>query len=437
MARIDIVMPQMGESITNGTITKWNKAPGEEVDVDDILFEISTDKVESEIPSPVKGRLVSHLFKEGETVDVGIKVAEIEDDPNDDIQVPPDTDKRPTSTSPKAPEAPEAPTTPENLPPPPSSPSPPKSKRRFYTPLVKAMAKAARIPLGQLDTIQGSGAGGRVNKADFQKFLASQTQTTTETPVETPVGVPGPGSGPVARPSSVEVIPMDNMRKAIAKNMVLSKQTAPHVNSVGEVDLTHLVSFRENFKETFFKQEGLKITYTPFIMYAIIQALRDFPYVNASIEGDNIILKKEINLGCAVAVPGNGGLVVPVIKNADTLNVVGLTRTLNALANKARAKKLTLEDLSGGTFTFSNVGSFGTILATPVILPPQVGIYASGVIQKRVVAMEGDAGDVIAIRHMMYGTHTYDHRLIDGEMGGLFLEAVHRHLQEMKPATLF
>ncbi len=223
------------------------------------------------------------------------------------------------------------------------------------------------------------------------------------------------------------------MRKMIAKNMRESKQISPHVNSVSEVDLSHLVKFREGFKASFQKQEGFKLTYTPFILYALIQSLRDFPLVNASVDGDNIIKKKDINLGCAVAVPGNG-LVVPVIRGADTLNMLGICRKLDDLANRARAKKLNVDELQGGTFTFTNVGSFGTLLATPVILQPQVGIYAAGVIQKRPVVT---ADDAIGIRHMMYGTHTYDHRLVDGELGGKFLEGVHQHLREMKPETLF
>ena len=226
---------------------------------------------------------------------------------------------------------------------------------------------------------------------------------------------------------------MDNMRKAIAKNMVLSKQISPHVNSVSEVDLTHLVKFREGFKNEFQKQEGFKLTYTPFIMKAIIDALKEYPLVNSSIEGDDVIQKRYINLGFAVAVPGQG-LTVPNVKDADTLNMTGLCRALNRLADKARNRKLTLDEMSDGTFTFSNVGSFGTLFATPIILQPQVGIYASGVIQKRVMVREDDS---IGVRSMMYGTHSYDHRLIDGELGGLFLEAIHRNLRNMNPSQLF
>ena len=424
MARVDIVMPQMGESITNGTITKWNKKPGDNVELDEILFEISTDKVESEIPSPVEGRLAVVFFKEGDTVDVGIKIAEIEDDPSASL----DTGSAPEKKDSK--KSTEKPLSSKSAPS--DTPKEQKTKRRFYTPLVRAMANKEGVSLDELANIPGTGAGGRVNRDDFKQFLAGRGSSPTSQ------SVPAKSSfftnlikSKDAR--DVKIIPMDNMRKTIAKNMTLSKQVSPHVSSVTEVDLTHLVKFRESIKEDFFKQEGFKITYTPFIMYAIVQALREFPWVNASIDGDNILIKKEVHLGFAVAVPSSG-LVVPVVKSADSLNIKGLARIVDSLAKKARAKKLSMDDLTGGTFTFSNVGSFGTLFATPVILQPQVGIYAAGVIQKRVVVMENDS---IAIRSMMYGTHTYDHRLIDGEMGGLFLNAVHGNLQEMRPEKLF
>lgn len=426
MAKIDIVMPQMGESITNGTITKWHKRPGDQVKLDEILFEISTDKVESEIPSPVEGRLEEILFPEGATVDVGIKVATIQDD----LSAPVASTSTQTQTPLPAPavtEQPKAVAAPNSN----TVANEGSASRRFYTPLVRAMAAKQGVTESELANIHGSGAGGRVNKSDLEKYLSSRGRpqaSSTESPAAVRLEVQA--STPSGR---VEVIPMDNMRKAIAKNMVESKLTAPHVNSMSEVDLSHLVKFREGFKKEFQRQEGFNLTYTPFIMWAIIQALKEYPLVNASIEGDNIVVKKDINLGCAVAVPGNG-LVVPVVKNADTLNMTGLCRAVNALAEKARAKKLTLENLQGGTFTFTNVGSFGTLMATPIILRPQVGIYASGVIQKRVVVLEDD---VIAIRSMMYGTHTYDHRLVDGELGGKFLEAVHRNLRSMDPKSLF
>ncbi len=420
MARVDVVMPQMGESITTGTITKWTKKAGDKIEIDEILLEISTDKVESEIPSPVDGVIAEILYPEGETIDVGKVIAVIEDDPaNAKAEAPaPAAEKKEEIAAAVLPK-----------------PEPVKAEeqrtdeRRFYTPLVRAMAKEHGVELSELKGITGTGTAGRVNKADFEAFLEQRKAPAAENS-KTLVATPAKTQTPVGE--RVEVIPMDNMRKAIAKNMVISKTTSAHVNSISEVDMQHLVKFRESVKNDFLKQEGFKLTYSPFIMYAIIQALKDYPLVNASIDGENIIIKKDINLGCAVAVPGNG-LVVPVIKNADSLNMLGLCRAVNELAGKARAKKLTLDELQGGTFTFTNVGSFGTLMATPVILQPQVGIYASGVITKRAVVVN----DAIAIRPMMYGTHTYDHRLVDGELGGKFLESVHQHLREMRPDALF
>ena len=298
-------------------------------------------------------------------------------------------------------------------------------QRKFYTPLVKAMAKKAGISLDELSNIKGTGHGGRVNKQDFEAFLKTRgTNSSGKVEYKNP---------PLVFAGKTEVIPMDSMRKVIAKNMVASKQISPHVNSISEVDLTHIVKFRESFKNEFFRQEGIKLTYTPFILKAIIEAIKEFPLINSSVDGDNIVVKKDINLGFAVAVEGNG-LVVPIIHNATDYSMTGLCRKVDELANKARSKKLTMDDLQGGTFTCTNVGSFGTLLATPIILQPQVGIYAAGAIQKRVVVMPDDS---MAIRSMMYGTHTYDHRVIDGQLGGLFLESIHRNLKEMRPDELF
>lgn len=442
MAKNDVVMPQMGESITNGTITKWHKKAGDKVELDEILLEISTDKVESEIPSPFEGRIEAILFEEGETIDVGIKIAEVEDDPdNVAFSGGAGTSSAPAaaSTPAAATEAPAA--TPESAP---STPASTGTDRRFFTPLVKSLAKEHGVSLDELANVQGTGAGGRVNKADFMNYLNNRGSAPAAAPSATaPAASATPASAAPASPAGVaqvtssgervEVIPMDNMRKAIAKNMVESKLTSPHVNSVDEVDMTHIVKFREGFKNKFKAEEGFSLTYTHFILYSMVQALKEWPLVNASIDGTNIVVKKDINLGCAVAVPGNG-LVVPVIKSADSLNITGLARKVNELATKARAKKLTLDELSGGTFTFTNVGSFGTLMATPVILQPQVGIMAAGVIKKRPMVT---ADDAIAIRSMMYLTHTYDHRLVDGELGGRFLASVKNNLESLDPASLF
>jgi pyruvate dehydrogenase E2 component (dihydrolipoamide acetyltransferase) len=422
MARIEIVMPQMGESITTGTITKWHKAAGETIELDATLFEISTDKVESEIPSPVKGKIVELLYPEGTTVDVGRPIAIIEDDMNAAVSAPA-AKAAPAAAAPAVAAAAPAPVVEE-------------AGRRFYTPLVKAMAQEAGIALSELASIKGTGAAGRVNKEDLEAYIAGRGKGPSAAPAASAAkAAPAPSAVPAGGTTvgRTEVIPMDNMRKAIAKNMVLSKQTSPHVNSVDEIDMTNLVKFREKFKNDFKKREGFNLTYSHFILYAIVQALKENPMVNGSVDGDNIVIKKDIHLGCAVSVPGNG-LVVPVIKYAGDLNLTGIARQLDTLANKARTKKLTMDDLSGGTYTFTNNGSFGVLFATPVILQPQVGIFATGVIKKRIMIQDDDT---MAIRSMMYGTHTYDHRIIDGEMGSKFLASVKHHLENMNPEALF
>jgi 2-oxoglutarate dehydrogenase E2 component (dihydrolipoamide succinyltransferase) len=298
------------------------------------------------------------------------------------------------------------------------------------------LARFGGFPEAELKNIKGSGAGDRVNKSDLEAYIVTRGKggIAVSAAKAGPAATAAPSGMEQTRGNGerVEIIAMDNMRKAIAKNMVLSKQTSPHVNSIDEIDMTNLVKSREKIKEAFKKREGINLTYSHFVLYAIVQALKDHPMVNSSLEGDNIVIKKNIHLGCAVAVPGNG-LVVPVIKNAQDLNLTGIARQLDILATKAKTKKLTMDDLTGGTYTFTNNGSFGTLIATPVILQPQVGIFCTGVIKKRVMVMEEDA---IAIRSMMYGTHTYDHRLIDGELGSKFLASVKFHLENMRPEEL-
>ena len=435
MARIEVVMPQMGESITTGTITSWNKQVGDTIEIDEILLEISTDKVESEIPSPVEGKVVELLYPEGETIDVGKVIAYIDDDMNAEISEgssagakneDKEAEKSEGSTSktdaPKASEAKH------------DSKSSSDGKRRFYTPLVRKLAEENNIDLSELENISGSGAGGRVNKEDFENYLKSGKAGSTQKSSGASAQTPNFSTVPAYTSSErVEIVPMDNMRKAIAKNMQASKLTSPHVNAFDDVDMTNLVKFREGFKNEFKKEEGFSLTYTHFILYALVQALKEFPMVNASIDGDNIVMKKDINLGCAVAVPGNG-LVVPVIKGADNLNITGIARQLNVLVEKARNKKLTMDDLSGGTYTFTNNGSFGVVAATPVILQPQVGIFCVGAIRKQPVVTSELA---IAIRDIMVSTHTFDHRLIDGELGSKFLKHVTNTLQTMDPKSLF
>ncbi len=413
MAIQKIIMPQMGESITTGTITCWYKKVGDEIKEDETLLDISTDKVESEIPSPFSGRISKLLFADGATVDVGAVIAEVEDDMSAELSNTVTEDSTPIR---KIESKSVAITEDIKV----------EKTKYFFTPLVKALAKKAKVSMEELSTIKGSGAAGRVNKKDFENFLANRKGSLTPS-------AKNYSNPPLVFSGKTEIIPMDNMRKAIAYNMVASKQISAHVNSISEVDMTHLVKFREGFKDEFFRQEGFKLTYTPFILKAVIEALKEYPLVNSSIDGDNIIVKKEINLGFAAAVPGNG-LTVPVIHNAESFSLLGICRKLDELANKARSKKLTLDDLQGGTFSCTNVGGFGTLLATPIILQPQVGIYAVGMIKKRVMVMPDDS---MAIRSMMYGTHTYDHRVIDGQLGGLFLEAIHRNLLEMNPNDHF
>lgn len=431
--RHEIVMPQMGESITTGTITKWHKQPGDMIKLDEILLEISTDKVESEIPSPVAGRIEELLYKEGDTVDVQKLIAIVEDD----TSVPFKGGSAGATAAPaaKTEAAPVAAVTTSSAP---VAEASTEEGRRFYTPLVKAMAQEAGVSLAELSNVKGTGAGGRVNKSDLEAYLATRKGGSAPTAAATsttkaPTAPTAPTMPAFAPGERITIVPMDNMRKAIAKNMQASKLTSPHVNSIDEVDMTNLVKFREKYKDTFQKQEGFSLTYTHFILYALVQALKEFPIVNSSIDGDNIIMKKDINLGCAVAVPGNG-LVVPVIKGADNLNITGIARALDVLVKKAKSKKLTMDDLSGGTYTFTNNGSFGILAATPVILQPQVGIFCVGTIQKRPIVT---ADDAIAIRQMMYATHTYDHRLIDGEVGSKFLRHVINTLQTLNPEALF
>ncbi len=423
MARVEVVMPQMGESITTGTITKWNKNVGDTIEIDEILLEISTDKVESEIPSPVEGKIAELLYPEGETIDVGKVIAVIEDDMNADISASSSAPAAaPTKTEKSAPAA-AAPVATEET----------SGERRFYTPLVKKLAQENGVALSELATISGSGAGGRVNRADFEAYLANRG-SAPKAASSASVAPSAPVSTVPAFTSSerVEIVPMDNMRKAIAKNMQASKLTSPHVNSIVDIDMTNLVNIRNEIKAEFKAKEGFNLTFSHFVMYAIAQALKEFPVVNASIDGDNIVYKKDINLGCAVAVPGNG-LVVPVVKGVDNLNLTGLARSLNDLALKARNKKLTMDDMSGGTYTFTNNGSFGVIAATPVILQPQVGIFCVGTIKKSVEVMPDNS---MAIRDIMYATHTYDHRLIDGEAGSKFLMHVKNTLETMDPRDL-
>lgn len=440
--KIEVVMPQMGESVVEATIIGWSKKVGDKVEEDETLLEISTDKVDSEVPAPASGTLVEILAQENDTIEVGQVIAVIA---TGDVSVMPSVESKPTPeqeiAEPKS-------TTVSEAPPAPVSGTEPKrvgSDGRFYSPLVRSIAKEEGISQEELESIEGTGKGGRVSKNDIMGFVEARKAGK----VSAPVSEPAPAAKPVAKDSSrngsisageldvhspsadVEIIKMDRMRKMIAEHMVRSKQTSAHVTTFAEVDVTNMVKWRNTSKHEFLKKTGHNLTFTPLFVEAIIKAMLEFPLINSSVEGDNILLKKDINFGLAVALGtgGQGGLIVPVIKKAQQKNLVGLAEAVNEVAEKARSKKLSPDDLVGGTITLTNYGSVGNLMGTPIINQPQVAILGTGVIQKRPVVLETPEGDVIAIRHMMYLSMSYDHRIIDGAHGGAFLSRV-KHLLE-------
>jgi 2-oxoglutarate dehydrogenase dihydrolipoamide succinyltransferase (E2 component) len=472
MARQEMVMPKMGESIMEGTVIEWKKKVGDTVQQDETVLEIATDKVDSEVPAPIAGILVEILVPEGETVEVGTPIAIIDTDANAAVSSSAAQTSAPAPVPASAPEpeptpAPVAAPAPEPAPAPAPTPTPTpavdeeSASDRFYSPLVKSIAKEENISMAELDTIQGTGAQGRVSKEDLMNYIKnrkdSQPQASTPAPVLSrpePTPAPAPAPAPTYAASAqsqaasdtisageikvnwpsqnVEIIKMDRMRKLIAEHMVKSKQTSAHVTTFGEADVTKLVMYREKNKDRFFRENGFKLTFTPFFIEATIQAIREFPLINSSVDGDNIILKRDINYGIAVALgeSGSGGLIVPVIKNAGEMNLLGLARSVNELARKARSKTLSPDDLTGGTYTLTNYGSVGNLMGTPIINQPQVAIFGTGSIVKRPVVIETDHGDVIAIRHMVYLSMSYDHRIIDGALGGAFLQRVKQLLED-------
>jgi len=429
MPIVELLMPKLGESIIEATILTWNKQVGDAVAVDEAVLEIATDKVDSEVPSEVAGTISKLLFNEGDVVPVGEAVALI--DTGGSGSTPAQEAAPAASVSVKAVEATVEQAV-ESL----SSSVVSNTGERFYSPLVMSMAKEESISMSELEQIPGTGKEGRVTKADMQAYLSSgkkvkeniKASPTSVAPVNTGIQTEVSTSKPVSPPSpvqsgNVEVIEMDRMRKMIAKHMVNSVQTSAHVTTFVEADVTNLVNWRNRIKEDFKKREGENITFTPIFIEVVAKALKEFPYVNCSLDGDNIILKKEINIGMAAALP-NGNLIVPVIKNCDQLNLVGITKKVNDLANRARNNQLKPDETAGGTYTLTNVGSFGNLMGTPIINQPQVGILAVGSIQKKPVVLETSEGDVIAIRHMMFLSHSYDHRIVDGAMGGRFVKRV-------------
>ncbi len=431
-------MPKMGESIMEATILRWHKKPGDPVKMDETVLDIATDKVDSEVPSTAEGTLSEILFNENDVVPVGAVIARIAT--GTAVAAP-----SPAPAPVPAPVAEYPAATPEEI------PYQPAGARvsagvtggvRFYSPLVLNIAAQEGIGMAELETIPGTGNEGRVTKRDILQYVSTRKPgipaTTQAVPprkeevlvipmqqVEQPTTSPAPAT---VYSGNVEIIEMDRMRKLIADHMVRSKQTSAHVTSFTEADVTNLVQWRERVKKDFEKREGTKITFTPLFIEAVVRCIKKYPLMNSSVDGNKIVVKKDINIGMATALP-SGNLIVPVIRSADQLNLVGLTRQVNGLAENARNNKLKADDTQGGTFTLTNVGTFGSLMGTPIINQPQVAILAVGAIKKRPVVLETPHGDSIAIRHMMYLSLSYDHRIIDGSLGATFLTAVANELE--------
>lgn len=438
MSVVDLIMPKMGESIMEATILRWHKKPGDAVRLDENVLDIATDKVDTEVPSTAEGVIEALLFKENDVVPVGAVIARVRTSGAAETATPAASAPMEVKAAPASPPQPlvkEVET--EDVPYQPAAIqiSKPAAAARFYSPLVLNIAASEGISMSELETIQGTGNEGRVTKKDILDHLASgRSGRPAAAPVQAqPVQASEESASP-AKPATVsyqghaEIIEMDRMRRLIADHMVKSKATSAHVTSFAEADVTHMVIWREKVKKEFEKREGDKITFTPLFIEAVIRCLKKYNWLNSSVEGNQIILKKDINIGMATALP-SGNLIVPVIRNADQLNLVGLTRQVNHLANAARNGKLKPEDTQGGTFTITNVGTFGSIMGTPIINQPQVAILATGAIKKRPVVIETDQGDSIAIRHMVYLSMSYDHRIIDGALGATFLSAVVKELE--------
>jgi 2-oxoglutarate dehydrogenase E2 component (dihydrolipoamide succinyltransferase) len=448
MAQYELLLPKMGESVAEATIIKWTKQPGDRIELDDTLLEIATDKVDSEVPAPVAGTLIKQLFKEDDIIQVGAVIAIIETTGTEStVTSNLAAQEMPVVEQLDIPEVPlpaalqqesainrESESISNNL------------SDRFYSPLVKNIATQENISMEELDHLQGSGAEGRLTKDDLLKYISERKTVTIAIQPPPPVSIPSvanhastspAASTPVSAPKAQagtslsngdEIIEMDRMRKLIAEHMVMSVQTAPHVTSFVEADVTNMVLWRDRVKKNFEKRENEKITFTPIFVEAVTKAIKDYPMINVSVSGTQIIKKKDINIGMAAALP-SGNLIVPVIRKADQLNLVGLTKAVNDLASRARISKLKPDETQGGTFTITNVGSFGNIMGTPIINQPQVAILAVGVIKKKPAVLETEFGDVIAIRHMMYLSLSYDHRVVDGGLGGSFVKRVAEYLE--------
>ena len=433
MAQYELLLPKMGESVAEATIIKWLKQPGDTIQLDDTILEIATDKVDSEVPSPVAGKLIKQLFAADEVVQVGAVIALIEtegaEQPINSAPLPSDVVvETPPPAQETIPDLSHLPVQPAQQP-----TTDFKNTDRFYSPLVKSIAAQENISVAELDQITGTGADGRLTKDDLLAYIKQRGGASTVAPQAATVATPSPTPTKQVAPTvnvsgGDEIIEMDRMRKLIADHMVMSKHTAPHVTSFVEADVTNLVLWRNKVKKAFEQRENEKITFTPIFIEAVSRAIKDFPMINVSVNGTQIIKKRDINIGMAAALP-SGNLIVPVIKNADQLNLVGLTKAVNDLANRARNSKLKPDETQNGTFTLTNVGSFGNVMGTPIINQPQVAILAVGAIKKKPAVLETEHGDVIAIRHMMFLSLSYDHRVVDGSLGGSFVRRVADYLE--------
>ncbi|NBB85960.1 MAG: 2-oxoglutarate dehydrogenase, E2 component, dihydrolipoamide succinyltransferase [Bacteroidetes bacterium] len=460
--RVEVVMPKMGESITEGTVIVWHKEIGDEVALDETLLEIGTDKVDTEVPSPAEGILQEILVEEGDTVEVGTVIAVLgtEAPAGEEAQAPSDDDAaadtesaaEPTQEAPAQTGTPSGDGTVREPVPVGGDIQRRGSDGRFYSPLVRSIAEEEGLGMQELESIEGSGREGRVTKEDVLSYIETreepqaapapkeqEQQEREATTARSTEGQPVPSAPPAAPPADdgydgrVDVVKMDRMRQIIADHMVRSKNTSAHVTSFSEVDVTNLVKQRERNKEAFMEREGVKLTYTPFFVQAAVDALREHPILNASVEEKEILIKKDLHVGIAVAIERKG-LVAPVIRNAGQKNLIGLTHAAADLANRARNKQLQPDELQGGTFTITNIGTLGSLMGTPIINQPQVAILATGAIKKRPVVIEHpDLGDTIAIRHMMYVSLSYDHRIIDGAMGASFLQSFGQTLEALDP----
>ena len=437
MAEIEIRLPKMGESVTEATITNWLKVPGDKIALDEALVEVATDKVDNELPSEVAGTLLKCFFEKDQVAQVGDVIAIISTDgPSENVVISKtETAVVPTSESPQVSNTPQIEKNPEHQIMAASSVQAPLGEKKFYSPLVKSIAQKENISRDQLDQIIGTGQDSRVTKKDILAFLENKTASPV---AKTPLPI---ADTKISAPISIvsgedQIIEMDRMRKLIADHMVMSKHVSPHVTSFVEADVTNIVNWRNKVKSKFFESHGENITFTPIFIEAIVKAIKDFPMINVSVNGTTIIKKSAINIGMATALP-SGNLIVPVIKNADRLNLLGLTKAVNELANNARNNKLKPDDTSGGTYTMTNVGSFGNVMGTPIINQPQVAIMAVGAIRKMPAVIETPEGDFIGIRHKMFLSHSYDHRVVDGALGGQFVRRVADYLEKFDITQTF